>query len=166
MYCTSWFHFYALAYACTHTSTDRSSHPSLLWWGWWWVERSEAELHVVGWCTFMSFMSHNPSLRLHLLHVCGRLGRRRILQHEHYNRSNSVLICFAFCLNPLFHHHHHHPRVSFLCLTCWYGHPRSLNFSFLLTATPLLLFTCHSWSSTITLPSPSSHHHPQPDKPA
>lgn len=54
------FLFYALAY----TPTEPPSFPFVVGG---WVERSEAELRVVGWCTFMS---HNPSPELHLLHAC------------------------------------------------------------------------------------------------
>lgn len=84
MHCHSWFLLYALAYAPTHPHAQTgAASPPFYGWGrgneW---KRSEAELHVVGWSTFMS---NNPSLRLHLLCVWGWTGWQsfRHQQHEH-----------------------------------------------------------------------------------
>lgn len=148
------------------TCSDWGSQPTLLWWGeGGWVERSEAELHVVGWSTFMS---NNPSLRPHLLGVCGRTGLQSFRQQQHERLLTSpkppdppllpapLSVTIAFPLNHL-----DSPSSSYSRTPVSKLRPKPFS-------SPLsrhLPSSCHPWSSTITLPSPSSRHHRQPDKP-
>lgn len=149
------------------TCSDRSNPPSLLWWGDGWKGQKP------------SYMSWDDARLCHIIHcwscICCTSAARWmgvnsniILKITYLDYRFSLLSRFWFAL------------LKFTSAQFWASYllirspapvlPASKRWTELASSpinpSPFQLFSHHPWSSTKTLPSPSSRHHPQPDKPA